>query len=67
MSGENFLVSLREIEMSEKILKLKSMTKEDIEWRQVLIRDDNLTKDNIAVIESKIQDINSDSLFLDTG
>ena len=65
MSGGNFLVSLREIEMSEKILKLKSMMKEDIEWRQVLIRDDNLTEDNIAVIESKIQDINSDSLILD--
>ena len=66
MSGGNFLVSLREIEISEKIIKLKSLIKQDNEWDQLLTKNEDLTEEMMTVIDNEILDINSDCLVLDT-
>lgn len=64
MSGGKFLVSLREIETSEKILKLKSLMKENCAWSDSLDKNQNV-EETLMFIDSKISDLNTESLMLE--
>jgi hypothetical protein len=61
MNGGRFLVSLREVLMSERILKCRSLLKEDINiWEERLKTDLNLESDIIDIVsdhESSIYDL----------
>ena len=65
MSGGRFLVSLREVESSEKILTLKSLLKENCDWKQTVCLESNAAENMMTVIEEKVEEISTERLILD--
>ena len=67
MSVGKFLVSLREGESSEKILKIKTLLKEDCSWEDCLISNTEIEdcQDMNPIIEEKLMDLELEGLTLD--
>ena len=67
ISGGKLLVSLREVESSERILKIKTLPKEDCDWEHCLISNTEAEdcQEMDPNIEEKVMGLELESLTLD--
>ena len=65
MSGGNFLVSLKEVQDSEKILICRFLLKETVDlWKEDLLCKNDLNPEIIQGIQEKIEEFDADDFFL---